>query len=284
LGRVRPVKMRGSDAYVYVGTAYSNRYEYVMPKKPRLRTRRSGERSCRRPRPPEQWIAIPVPVLIDQQTWDRAKAQLARNAAMSFRHNKKNDYLLRCLLKCGTCGLGIHGACSAATNGRSGHRYYKCAGTDALTTGRDARCPRARIDAGALEQAVWDHITGLLGDPSQLSAQFERFVAEADAAQTREETPSQQLRARLDRLDRADRRLLEAYQAEVISLAELAERRQGLAEQRRLASSSLSSTAAYASSRFTPKTCWTAWLRSANASAHGCKAPASPTARRSCSW
>ena len=224
---------------VYTGTAYSNRYEYVAPKKPRLRTRRSGERSCRRPRPPEQWIAIPVPVLIDQQTWDRARAQLARNAAMSFRRNKKNDYLLRCLLKCGTCGLGIHGFCSAAANGRSGHRYYKCAGTDALTTGRDARCPRARIDADALEQAVWDHITGLLGSSSQLSAQFERFVAEADAAQTREEAPSQHLRARLDRLDRADRRLLEAYQAEVISLAELAERRQGLAEQRRLAEQQL---------------------------------------------
>ena len=158
---------------------------------------------------------------------------------LRFGRNKKNDYVLRCLLKCGACGLGIHGFCSAAANGRSGHRYYKCAGTDALTTGRDARCPRARIDADALEQAVWDHITGLLGSLSQLSAQFERFVAEADAAQTRKEAPSQHLRARLDRLDRADRRLLEAYQAEVISLAELADRRQGLAEQRRLAEQQL---------------------------------------------
>src|SRR6185437_11630522 len=220
---------------VYTGTAYSNRYEYVVPKKPRLRTRRGGERSCRRPRPPEQWIAIPVPALIDQQTWDRARAQLARNAAMSFRHNKKNDYLLRCLLKCGTCGLGIHGFCSSAVNGGSGHRYYKCAGTDALTTGRDARCPRAHSRPGALERAVWDHVAGLLGSPSQLSAQFERFIAEADTVQIREEAPSRQLRARLDRMDRADRRLLEAYQADVISLAELADRRQSLKQQRHLA-------------------------------------------------
>jgi len=223
----------------YTGTAYSNRYEYVLPKKPHGRTRRSGERTCRRPRPPEQWIAIPVPVLIDQQTWERAKAQMARNAMMSFRRNKKHDYLLRCLLKCGTCGLGVHGCFFPGAQGRAGHRYYRCAGTDPLTTGREARCPRARIDADALEQAVWDHITGLLGSPSQLSAQFERFIAEADVAQTRQEMPSQHLRARLDRVDRADRRLLEAYQAEVISLAELAERRQGLAEQRRLAEQQL---------------------------------------------
>ena len=57
---------------------------------------------------------------------------------------------------------------------------------------------------------MWDHVAGLLGSPSQLPAQFERFVAEADVAQTREEVPSQQLQARLDRLDRADRRLLDA--------------------------------------------------------------------------
>ncbi|MGI4798735.1 MAG: recombinase family protein, partial [Janthinobacterium lividum] len=224
---------------VYTGTAYSNRYEYVVPKKPRLRTRRSGERSCRHPRPPEQWIAIPVPALIEQRTWDCAKAQLARNATMSFRRNKKNDYLLRCLLKCGNCGLGIHGLCFPGVSGRPGHRYYKCAGTDPLTTGRETRCPRARIDANTLEQAVWDHVAGLLGSPTQLSAQFERFVTEADVAQARDEVPNQQICARMDRMDRADRRLLEAYQAEVITLVELAERRQSLAEQRRLAEQQL---------------------------------------------
>jgi site-specific DNA recombinase len=221
---------------VYIGTAYANRYEYVVPRKPRRQrqSRRSGERSCRRPRPREQWIAIPVPALIDQQTWDHAQARLSRNAALSFRRNKKHHYLLRCLLKCGTCGLGIHGCFFPAAGGRTGQRYYRCAGTDPLTTGRETRCSRARIDADALEQAVWDHVVGLLSNPSQLLAQFERFVAKA--AETREDASGQQrLRVRLDRLSRADQRLLEAYQAEVISLEELAEQRQGLAVQRRVA-------------------------------------------------
>ena len=38
-------------------------------------------------KPGEQWIAIPVPALVDQGTWDQAQAQLARNAALSFRNN-----------------------------------------------------------------------------------------------------------------------------------------------------------------------------------------------------
>ena len=86
---------------VYIGTAYANRYEYVAPKKPRTRLPRCEEKTCRRPRPRDQWIAIPVPALVDQETWDRAQAQMARNALVSFRNNKKHDYLLRCLLR--TC-------------------------------------------------------------------------------------------------------------------------------------------------------------------------------------
>jgi site-specific DNA recombinase len=220
---------------VYTGTAYANRCEYVVPKRPRRRSPRSGERTSRRPRPPEQWIAVPVPALVDQRTWDGIQARLARNAATSFRRNKKRDYLLRCLLRCGTCGLGIHGCYFPGHGGRRGRRYYRCAGTDPLTTGRATKCPRARMEADALERVVWEHVAGLLSEPVQLLAQFERFLAESATADRREELPDRQLRARLDRLDRADRRLLEAYQAEVITLEELSARRRALAEQRRIA-------------------------------------------------
>ena len=152
----------------------------------------------------------------------------------SFRRNKKHDYLLRCLLKCGSCGLGIHGCYFPAHGGRIGRRYYRCAGTDPLTTGRETKCTRACIEADALEQSVWDHVVGLLGDPAQLVAQFEQFVAQT-ATGTQENAACRQLQARVDRVNRADRRLLEAYQAEVISLAELSDQRRVLAEQRSLA-------------------------------------------------
>jgi site-specific DNA recombinase len=218
---------------VYIGTAYANRFDYVVPKRPRRRSRRSTERSCRRPRPPEQWIAIPAPPLVDQQSWDCVRAALARNAALSFRRNKKHDYLLRCLLKCGRCGLGIHGCYFPGQGGRPGRRYYRCAGTDPLTTSREAKCPRARIEANGLEQAIWDHVVSLLEDPAQVLAQFERFVAQA--ASDGEDNSGSQLRTRIERLNRADRRLLEAYQAEVISLEELSGQRKALAEQRQLA-------------------------------------------------
>jgi site-specific DNA recombinase len=95
---------------VYAGTAYANRYEHVAAAEPRGgRGPGRGGRGCRRLRPEEQWIPIAVPPLVGQEVWDRAQAQLARNAVLSFRNNTRRDYLLRCLLTCGGCGL----ACTA---------------------------------------------------------------------------------------------------------------------------------------------------------------------------
>ena len=65
------------------------------------------------------------------------------------------------------------------------------------------------------------HVRGLLADPDRLLAQFERFAAGAGPEAQRATRAERQLRARLDRLARADRRLVDAYQAEVISLEEL---------------------------------------------------------------
>jgi len=217
---------------VYVGTAYANRYEYVAAKKPRsVRKPSYSGKGCRKLRPKEQWIPIPVPAIISPDRWDHAQAQLARNAALSFRNNQKHNHLLRCLLTCGACGLAMHGVMRRTSAGGE-HRYYRCAGKDCVHTARATPCPRAQVDGSHLERVVWDHILTLLVEPEQLLAQYERFASGADPASRREQASEQQLQARLDRLARTNCRLLDAYQAEAISLDELRERRAQLAEQR----------------------------------------------------
>src|SRR4051794_26565088 len=206
-----------------------------MPKKgpatrttpaPPTRTATSTWRRRSRLRPEAQWIPIAVPPLVGRELWDRARAQLARNAALSFRNDTRRDYLLRCLLTCGGCGLAMHGATWPTPGGE--RRYYRCGGRDCLRTGRAQPCPRACVDGEALERAVWGHVGELLADPDRLTARFRHLAAETD----RERGPERRLTARLDGLARADARLLDAYQAEVISLEELTERRRQLAGQR----------------------------------------------------
>jgi site-specific DNA recombinase len=215
---------------VYAGTAYANRYEYVAASRPRgAREPGYGGRSCRRLRPEEQWIPIAVPPLIDRTTAERAAAQLARNAAFASRNSKRHDYLLRCLLTCGGCGLAMHGTTRPTPGGE--RRYYRCGGKDCVRTGRAHPCPRACVDGEALERAVWGHVRDLLTDPERLTAQFRHFATDVDRNASREQGPERRLLARLEGLRRADARLLDAYQAEVISLEERSERRRQLAGQ-----------------------------------------------------
>jgi site-specific DNA recombinase len=118
---------------VYAGTAYANRYRFVPAKKPRsARGPRTGEATCRQLKPREQWIGIPVPAIVDAETWDRAQAQLARNAALSFRNNTKHNYLLRCLMTCSSCGLAMFGRTYIARGRQPERRYYMCHGKDCV--------------------------------------------------------------------------------------------------------------------------------------------------------
>ena len=120
---------------IYTGTAYTNRYRFVPAVKPRV-PRRAGTNTCRQLKPREEWIAIPVPALIDEETHQRAQAQLARNAALSFRHNTKHHYLLRCLLTCQTCGLAMFGVWQKGIKTCPGRQYYAGRGKDRFLSAR----------------------------------------------------------------------------------------------------------------------------------------------------
>lgn len=219
---------------IYLGTAYFNRYHYRQPRKPyRPQSPRATEASCRTPRPREEWIGVSVPVLIEEETYQRAQTQLARNSQLSFRHNTRHSYLLRCLLRCGLCGLNMSGRTISSTPATlPALRYYNCKGKDLLGSGRTHRCPQRTIKAEELEAVVWNHIVELLSHPTQLLAQFAQFAtlgAEPDA-QARAER--HRLQVHEQRLAREETRLLDAYQAGLLSLAELGPRRELITQRR----------------------------------------------------
>jgi site-specific DNA recombinase len=219
---------------VYAGTAYGNRYHMVPPQKPRgPRGPRTPDATCRQLRPREEWIPISVPAIVGEALYQRAQEQLARNALLSWRRNTRHPYLLRCLLSCGTCGLAMFGRTYEAAATRPRRQYYSCRGKDCVVRATERACPRRPAKAAELDAAVWDHVCGLLQEPARLVAQFQSFAQLASQGDQRAEAEQRRLTARLERLGREERRLIDAYQAEVLSLEELAERRQLLAHRRR---------------------------------------------------
>jgi site-specific DNA recombinase len=210
----------------YTGTAYANRYTYVVPRKPTTRGPRAGAATGRgAERPRDEWIAIPVPALVDESTHENALAQLARNAALSFRRNTRHAYLLRCLLTCRGCGLAMSGVTHRGRDGSPAVAYYRCAGKDPVARGRDRACPEPSPKVADLDAAVWAHVRGLLDDPATLLAQF-------DAARAADPPAEDRTEAQLRRLDREEQRLVDAYQAGAIELTELKDRRAQTAARR----------------------------------------------------
>ena len=85
-----------------------------------------ARRRRRSARPPSEWIAISIPPLIDPETFARSQARHGPNQQFSPRNLHQERWLLRRLVRCGTCGVKC--ACVGDTRRRlmpSPH-YYRC--------------------------------------------------------------------------------------------------------------------------------------------------------------
>jgi len=84
-----------------------------------------------------------------------------------------------------------------------------------------------------IETGVWNHVKALVSDPAVLRTQYEQGRGDP-AGDVRAEQERGRLERKLAALDREVTRLVDAYQAEVIELTELAERRRRLEDHGRM--------------------------------------------------
>jgi site-specific DNA recombinase len=202
----------------YVGRIYFNRTEAVPDHRP-------GRRSRQIPRPREEWIPIAIPPIVDEQTFEAVTQVTRDNSKWSPRRAEPGQWMLRGLVKCGTCGVGVN---CHKMRGRNGtwHRYYHCRNHDPIKAGGTSkRCPERNIRADALDAFVFCQIRAALLRPDVLAAGEQAVAA-------RTPTPDDELlAAELARLDRRlhgieaeRRRLADLYQAGLLDLPELQRR------------------------------------------------------------
>ena len=163
--------------YVLRNATYTGTWVYG---KERHISTEDGTKSYDQPR--DTWIEVPVPQLIDQETWERAQA-LKKQRSRKARRNTKIHYLLQHLLKCGECGHNFHAKSTwRTTNIRNGkkyrydlptpRRYYKCNGMQSLRL----RCrERHYIRAERLEEPVWDEVKRVLQNPDLIVAGIDKL-------------------------------------------------------------------------------------------------------------
>ena len=210
----------------YAGRALSNRTQVAPARGRKSAMLPAGPGVSHAPRPAQDWIAVPVPPVVSEQTFAQVQAKLDANQQGAAR-NTRHEYLLRALISCGACRLGCTGRQTAA-----GYRYYLCRGrTDPLRVAQGQRCTARYIPAGQLDELVWADLCALLTDPAQVTRALARAQGGAwlpQELQARQATIGQAL----GQLERQQQRLLDAYLAEVIALAELERKRQDLDRRR----------------------------------------------------
>jgi hypothetical protein len=166
----------------YKGTAAWGKTQQSVEPKPRLRPRRGQPKFPRRARgvrrtPPEQWSMIPVPALVDEETFAAAQEQLAHHRAHQGRPAVAGRYVLHGLLVCGRCGCAY---CGKHRAGRKARRlgkpsgYYRCGGADAARFGGQRMCSYGAIRTDRLDAAVLQDVSGLLPEPGRVEAEYRR--------------------------------------------------------------------------------------------------------------
>ena len=204
----------------YVGIVYYNRHE-------RIEGKVRGRKTRLRERPREEWVPIPVPAIIDRDTFDRVPHITHENFKLSPRGAAPETWLLRGLIQCGHC----HVSCGCHSSyGRKGKltRYYMCRNHDLLRAGSEDRlCRERHIRAHELEQYVFDQVRQALLDPQQLLAGERAVLASAPDENELIAGQLKRLDAALDAKHTERARLLDAYQAGLLELQELTDARAG---------------------------------------------------------
>jgi site-specific DNA recombinase len=208
----------------YKGTACFGKTQIVPRRKVTRRLRQRGGFSTRcsanQERCREDWIEIPVPALVSEETFALAQERLQKNKQLSIRHTQEPT-LLQGMLVCRQCGYAYYRT-STRTSKRKLY-YYRCLGSDDYRYANGRGCESRPIRQDFLDALVWRHVLQLLEDPTVIRSEIDRRLREiqkSSPTKCRKET----LVREETRLQNGIDKILDAYQEGLLSIDELRDR------------------------------------------------------------
>ena len=192
---------------LYVGTKYDNKTRNIPGKNDPDRKTNHERRSK------DEWIPVPVPAIIDQQTWQAAQALRVSNQKNSPRNRKYAYLLVNGRLRCGQCG----GAMTPELNhGRQAR--YRCSNAKRHHIGLLVTHTVRSVMADQVEPEVWEEVERVLNDPALIASELTRRQAQAGDTQERTHRERQIYQRQLGRIDREARKLWEAFVNDAITI------------------------------------------------------------------
>jgi site-specific DNA recombinase len=233
----------------YMGTACfgktqtAPRQRVTRPLRLTGRSRRGETTAAARPR--SEWIEIPIPPLVSEDTFALAAQRLADNKRFAARRTIEPS-LVQGLVACQKCGYALSRT-STQSSARKIH-YYRCIGSDAWRRLGGPVCDSRPIRQDVLDRVVWTEVVRLLEDPTSIGAELDRRLTAAHATEPtrrRQET----LEREVVQANKAMERLVTAYREDLLSLEELRRRMPALRQREQGAQAQLRSIADHTAER-----------------------------------
>jgi site-specific DNA recombinase len=213
----------------YAGTAVFGKTQVIHEPAGLNRTARLAGRTVPRQvrtqdRPREEWTGIPVPALVDEETFERVQQRLADNKRFASR-NTKVPSLLQGLAACASCGYGYYR--TSATTARRKIYYYRCLGSDDYRYQGGRVCGNKPVRADYADKVIWDHVTALLADPALIRAEIGKRLERARTSDpvTRKRG---QLEQSLAKTTASIAAMITAFSEQLLTIDELRARMPGL--------------------------------------------------------
>lgn len=153
-------------------------------------TKQGGRRVVKQ-RPREEWIGVPVPAIIDAETFAAARDRSQANQERAKR-NRKHDYIFAGMINCGQCQCTMFGRTLPRPDGLPYPARYYC--THTATRYKEDRCTMIAVTEPELNAVVWPWIMELVNEPDKAI----RALDERQAMQAQADAP---LRVRLAEID-----------------------------------------------------------------------------------
>lgn len=192
-------------------TAYSGTYT--------LYRRKWIDKTHSVPHKPESQFHVPVPAIVDLETWEAAQRRLESGKGMSRGH-QVHEYLLGRRIRC-ACGYRVHGRASS----KSGHRdelrlWYLCNGRVRRLTAHPCSVHLPWLRAEPIDAAVWEYLRNLLQDEALLEERITLRQQQERAKDSTAQVSRDELLARRAKLERANTRITDLYESEEIDRQE----------------------------------------------------------------
>ncbi len=156
-----------------------------------------------------QDVVIPggVPALVDEDTFDRVQARMAKNKQAPATAKAKESYLLTTELFCGECGKIMFGESGTGTGGKV-YRYYKCANAK-----KKAGCHKKAVKKEWIENLVVEQTMALVMNEVLMEQITDRLME----LQGQESFDLQLLKKQLKEAEKSVENMLTAIQMGIIT-------------------------------------------------------------------